>query len=761
MIKKIKVTKLRPGMFVHDFNCSWFKHPFLRGKAKISDQRMIDKIVQHGIKEVYIDTSKGLDVRESDLGKGLIREIQAQLSAARYGQQPTSSPIASSEKLVFDDTPPEAYLEEPELVDQTLQAVQEDLPEAQTEDAPKTSDEPSPATQTTSEVPPEVPDEAPVEYKEKPPQEAPVEAMAEAPVEVQQETAVETQAEAATETQEESPVEVQPEATAEAQPEAAAEAQEEAAAEAQTEAHVEAQPEAAEEAHEEAPVEDQPEAAAETQEEPPVEVQPETPVDAQAEAAAGSLEEPPVEAHAQATVEPEHGDNGQVPEAAASSADTTPSVEPSTREAQAKDAQTPAQAEAPNVPENAPSSPEDAPSDGREAPAPKSRRRLAPRVTLSEPPQAEGDNGRGAAPRQVQAQETASSDDRSEMPDDLGVGSTMPKTAALEEEMEDAARIRSEAKQIVQKVLEDAKLGKQIQMEKVYPMVGKIVDSVLRNPDALLTLSTIKKADDFTYMHSLSVCVLMTCLASSFHLSRDNVVQAGIGALLHDVGKVKVPPEILHKAGKLTEEEEAKLRTHVEHGYNILSKSRNVSPIVLEIATQHHEHHEGTGYPRGLKGDEISIFGQAAAVVNMYDILTSDRWWRKGMEPTEALSKILGWSKFRFNEDMVHRFIRCVGIYPIGTLVRMESGLLGVVVEQGSKDLLHPVVRTIYDTKRQWFTKPRDIDLSNSMGKSLSDRIVCHESPDKWKIKPQAYLAGEMQENGSLSRRLRGVALNA
>jgi hypothetical protein len=125
-----------------------------------------------------------------------------------------------------------------------------------------------------------------------------------------------------------------------------------------------------------------------------------------------------------------------------------------------------------------------------------------------------------------------------------------------------------------------------------------------------------------------------------------------------------------------------------------------------------------------------------------------------------ALSKLLEWGEFRFSKEIVHRFIRCIGIYPIGTLVRMESGLLGVVVEQGAKDLLHPIVRTIYDTRSEWFIKPRDVDLSNPVGKSLGDKIVCHESPDKWKIRPQTYLSGMIKETGTLTRRLKGSVAN-
>lgn len=157
------------------------------------------------------------------------------------------------------------------------------------------------------------------------------------------------------------------------------------------------------------------------------------------------------------------------------------------------------------------------------------------------------------------------------------------------------------------------------------------------------------------------------------------------------------------------------------------------------VVAEHHERYDGTGYPKGLKGEEISIFGQMAGIADVYDALTSDRPYRKRLEPSEALKRILNWDKFNFNEEMVHQFIRCVGIYPIGFLVRLESGLLGVVIEQGTKDLLHPVVQVVYDPKRRGLIEPYIINLSELKVKH-EDSIICHESPEKWDINPHGFL---------------------
>ena len=157
----------------------------------------------------------------------------------------------------------------------------------------------------------------------------------------------------------------------------------------------------------------------------------------------------------------------------------------------------------------------------------------------------------------------------------------------------------------------------------------------------------------------------------------------------------------------------------------------------LNISAQHHERYDGTGYPERLKGEEISKGGQMAAVVDVYDAITSDRIYRKGMDPVDGLRKLYEWGKFHFNEELVQQFIKCAGLYPVGTLVKLESGKLAVVVEPGRENLLQPVVRVVYDTKKAKFVTPLDLDLS---GPANGDRVTGHESPRQWRIEPRKYL---------------------
>ncbi|KQV58986.1 MULTISPECIES: HD-GYP domain-containing protein [unclassified Duganella] len=311
---------------------------------------------------------------------------------------------------------------------------------------------------------------------------------------------------------------------------------------------------------------------------------------------------------------------------------------------------------------------------------------------------------------------------------------------SLGEELQRAAQIRHQAAGVVRNVMADARLGKAIEIGSVQPVVQNITESILRNPGALLGLLRIKSKDDYTFLHSVSVCALLVAFANAREMDDHIVREAGLGGLLHDTGKALVPDAILNKPGPLTDEEFAIIKKHPMDGFNILKESPDVPALALDITRHHHERLDGTGYPDKLAGNEISEIAQMAAIVDVYDAITADRVYHKGLPAAAALRKIYEWSKHHFNPKLVQEFMRCVGIYPVGTLVMLESGRLGVVVEPHESNLLAPKVNVFFNTRKNVYIKPETVDLSRGLGFGGGDKIVGHESPAKWQVDPMRFL---------------------
>jgi len=316
-----------------------------------------------------------------------------------------------------------------------------------------------------------------------------------------------------------------------------------------------------------------------------------------------------------------------------------------------------------------------------------------------------------------------------------------PVRTTLAEEFDRAMTIRRQAAGLVKTVMQDARLGKAVELDKVSHVVENITASILRNASALLGLSVIKNKDDYTFLHSVSVCTLLVAFCRSRNLDAETTYQAGIGGLLHDTGKALVPDAILNKPGRLTDEEFEIVRRHPRDGCDILRRSPEIGAIPLDITLHHHERRDGTGYPDHQGERDISELAQMAAIVDVYDAITADRCYHKGMAAAEALRKMYEWSKFHFNPALTQEFMRCVGIYPVGTLVLLESGRLAVVVEPHETSLLTPKVNVFYSTRSQTYIKPQTVDLARGVGFGGGDKIVRHESPEKWQVDPLRFMA--------------------
>ncbi len=307
----------------------------------------------------------------------------------------------------------------------------------------------------------------------------------------------------------------------------------------------------------------------------------------------------------------------------------------------------------------------------------------------------------------------------------------------LAEEIHRARLLHKEANQVVKDMLHDIRLGKQIEMEHLEPMVENMIDSIFRNQDALLPLARLKQHDNYTFQHSVSVCALLVSFARGLDMDRDLIKQIAIGGLLHDVGKAKVPDEILNKPAKLTEAEFGKMKSHVVQSNLILQHTPGISRIALDVAAQHHERYDGTGYPNKLKGEEINLYGRMAAIVDVYDAITSERVYHKGMAPTAALGRLLEWSKYHFDPKLVRIYVKSLGIYPTGSLVKLDSGRLAVVREQHPDKLMQPRVTVMYHARKNGYLPPEDLDLA---APNCQDRIVGHEEYEDWGIDPARWV---------------------
>ncbi len=232
-------------------------------------------------------------------------------------------------------------------------------------------------------------------------------------------------------------------------------------------------------------------------------------------------------------------------------------------------------------------------------------------------------------------------------------------------------------------------------------------------------------------MHSVAVCALMVSLSRTLGLDNDQLHQAGMAGLLHDVGKMMIPTEILNKPGRLTDIEFATVKNHPAEGHKFLLTGSGVGDVVLDVCLHHHEKINGSGYPDKLSDLQISQFAKMGAVCDVYDAITSDRPYKKGWEPAEAIRKMAEWRHGHFDQKIFEAFVRSVGIYPVGSMVKLESGQLGVVMEQTAKSLLTPKVKVFFSIKSNGRIAPEILDLSKHYCK---DKIVSHEDPEKWDI---------------------------
>ena len=299
--------------------------------------------------------------------------------------------------------------------------------------------------------------------------------------------------------------------------------------------------------------------------------------------------------------------------------------------------------------------------------------------------------------------------------------------ASLHDELVRARQLQIKSKAAVTSMFQEARMGNAIKAGEAAPLVDEISKSISRNPEAFLNLARLKTKDDYTYMHSVAVCALMIALGKQLGLEGNDLKEAGLAGLLHDVGKMMIDEEVLNKPGKLTDEEFNIVKDHPRKGWEILQGSSDITATALDVCLHHHERMDGKGYPEKLAGEQISLFAKMGAVCDVYDALTSNRCYKNGWEPAETIRKMAEWRNGHFDERVFQAFVKTIGIYPPGTLVRLKSGRLAIVMEQTEKSLLTPIVKIFFSTKSNEPIMPEMLDLGRSQ-----ESIVSAEDPAKW-----------------------------
>ncbi|WP_394788833.1 HD-GYP domain-containing protein [Rhodoferax sp.] len=308
------------------------------------------------------------------------------------------------------------------------------------------------------------------------------------------------------------------------------------------------------------------------------------------------------------------------------------------------------------------------------------------------------------------------------------VRDTEPTSTAVEYKR--AADICAKSKQAMKAMLQEARMGKTVDTELATHMVQEISDSMTRNHGALISLARLKTADDYTYMHSVAVCALMVALARKLQLDEEQIRSLGLAGLLHDLGKAVMPMEVLNKPGKLTDAEFAIIQSHPSKGHSLLVEGKVLDPIVLDVVLHHHEKADGSGYPQHQKGEEISLHARMGAVCDVYDAITSNRPYKKGWDPAESLKRMAEWTNGHLDAKVFQAFVKSLGIYPTGSLVRLSSGRIGVVIDQ-THSLLKPLVKVFFSTKSDMRIPPEVIDLSAT---ECKEKISARENPDDWRF---------------------------
>lgn len=282
-------------------------------------------------------------------------------------------------------------------------------------------------------------------------------------------------------------------------------------------------------------------------------------------------------------------------------------------------------------------------------------------------------------------------------------------------------KTRTEAKSLIKELFSRHSFTVAFDFEQVKALVERIIDEILANEDLLVNLSDIRLVDDYTFEHSVNVCTLSAIIGVGLGYSHGQLTDLGVGALLHDIGKLKIPDEILKKPYQLTAEEFEEIKKHTVYGYELLKNNGRVSALSSFIAFSHHERFDGSGYPMQLKGDSIHECARIVAVADVYDALTSDRVYRKSLKAHEVFDYITALGSHHFDQKAVDSFIKYIAVYPVGTGVMLSTREKGLVVRVNKSLPTRPVVRVVCGELGNRLESSYELDLSKRLNVFIVD----------------------------------------
>ncbi len=311
----------------------------------------------------------------------------------------------------------------------------------------------------------------------------------------------------------------------------------------------------------------------------------------------------------------------------------------------------------------------------------------------------------------------------------VGESEPPPIRSEFGEEIARAQAIRDRAKAVMIVLLRDARMGNALSLEAANDIIEELDDAISRHPAAMLSVLRLRDKDDYTYLHSVAVAALMIALGHQLNVEDDVLKDLGMAGLLHDIGKMGVAEAILNKPGPLDTKEMSLVRMHPQIGWDTLRNQAGISPVALDVCLHHHEKIDGSGYPEQLSGEKISLQARMGAICDIYDAVTSDRPYKNGWQPAEAIRHMAEWQNGHFDREIFHSFVKLIGIYPTGTLLRLASHRLAVVLRQGHISALKPIVRVFRALPSNKAIDPCVIDLDDH-----EDAIVGIEQPSDWDI---------------------------